>query len=879
MNFINRRLYKMLSYIVIILLGIGAFIFFSMDYLMELWWFTELGYEYYFLLRDGYLVSLLTAIILVFAPFIFLNFLLAARITQSDTQRSSPESGNGNENWLKTLISSRAIRVFIPLSLLLTIPLLIPVALNWESVLLYFFSSKSGVVDPVYGKDISFYLFSYPVYKLVNQELLITFSLLFTVIAIFYWRRYKKSSDQSAEFSLPGKIHLTSLILLIVLVAAWSISLERIDYLYESRHEPVFFGPGFVEMNYGLPLIWLTFIAFLGAAIAAVYYIFQKKGIKYIVGFALACLIFVAIKNTSWLPGLIEKIYIKPNPVKAEGKYIQFNIDATLNAFALDQVEQIDFPALSSLNPHITAKISDELYNVPVWDNDLLLEVYEELQTIRPFFRFFNVAVDRYMFGGREHQVNIGARELSINKLPEAAKTWNNKHLIYTHGYGAVVTPSQQTANQPPQWLLQNINLSTRYEKFKIERPEIFYGLADYSYAIVPNNAPTNFRTADRPELNPDYFGSGGLKISSLLRKLIVATFIRDKNIFFANSITDQSKILLRRNIFRRIKTITPFLQLDSSPYPVIVNNKIYWIMDAYTTSNLYPVVKPVSSPFKKIDETEDPETLNFVRNSVKIIVDAYNGSVDYYIVDEQAPIIRAYQRAYPFLFKNIAEMPEEFVKHLSYPQQLFTLQMQIYARFHQTDPEVFYQQSDALEFAQQDGKPMLPYYLIVDPLEKPTEVQSEYQNFILVSPMSPIGRENLRMVAVAGCMGEQCNKRYSAEIEAYNLPLDVQIDGPAQINAIINQTPEISRQFTLWGQRGSRVIRGRMIIMPVEKTIIYIQPIYLRASSQTKFPQLVRVVAVLGQHAAMDTSLQAAFQKLQKKINEQGARALDAHK
>jgi uncharacterized membrane protein (UPF0182 family) len=301
--------------------------------------------------------------------------------------------------------------------------------------------------------------------------------------------------------------------------------------------------------------------------------------------------------------------------------------------------------------------------------------------------------------------------------------------------------------------------------------------------------------------------------------------------------------------------------------------------MDAYTTSNIYPVVKPVSSPFKDIDAyTEEPETLNYVRNSVKIIVDAYNGTVDYYIVDEQDPIIRAYQRAYPFLFKNIADMPEVFVKHLSYPQQLFTLQMQIYARFHQTDPEVFYQQSDALEFAQQDGKPMIPYYLIVDPLEKSTEVQSEYQNFILVSPMSPIGRDNLRLVAVAGCFGEQCNQKYSAAIEAYNLPLDVQIDGPAQINAIINQTPEISSQFTLWGQRGSRVIRGRMIIMPVEETILYIQPIYLRASSQTKFPQLVRVVAVLGQHAVMDISLQAAFQKLQQKINERGARVLDAH-
>ena len=876
MNIIKNRLFKILSYAFIAILGIGAFIFFSMDYLMDLWWFTSLGYEFYFLKRDGYLASLLTSIILVFSPLIYVNFLLVTKIIKPDANQTNHE----NFSWIAKFLNKRAIKVFIPLSILLTIPILVPVALNWESFLLFFFSIKSGVVDPAYGKDISFYLFSYPVYTLVYQELLVTFSLLFTIIALFYWTSYKKVADSSAGFPIAGKIHLTCLIAIIVLLEAWSIALERIDYLYVSRHEPIFFGPGFVEMNAGVPLIWLTFFAFLGAAIATVYFIFQKKGIKFIAGFTVAFIIIVVIRNTSFIPGLIEKIYVKPNPVKSEGKFIQFNIDATLNAFELDQVDQIDYPALSSLNPQITTKISEELTNIPVWDNDLLLDVYEQLQTIRPFFSFFSVAVDRYTFENREHQVNIGARELSLNKLPEAAKTWNNKHLVYTHGYGAVITPSQQKANQPPQWLLKNISLTTQHEKFKIQRPEIFYGLADYSYAIVPNNAPTTFNNSANPELNSAYQGSGGLRISSLLRKLIIASFLGDKNIFFSKSITDQSRVLLRRNINSRVKAITPFLHLDSSPYPVIANNKIYWIVDAYTTSNIYPIVKPVPSPFHISDSPADEqETLNYIRNSVKIIIDAYNGTVDYYIVDERDPIIAAYRRAYPSLFKNITEMPEVFVKHLSYPQQLFTLQMQIYSRFHQTNPEVFYQQSDTLDFAKQDGKPINPYYLIVDPLEKPTEEESDYQNFILVSPMSPIGRDNLRLVAVAGCFKkEHCDKQYSATIRSFNFPLDVQIDGPSQINALINQTPEISRQLSLWNQRGSKVIQGRMIIMPVEKTVLYIQPIYLQASSKTNFPQLVRVVAVLGQQAVMDISLQAAFSKLQKKINALSFGASEPH-
>ena len=337
----------------------------------------------------------------------------------------------------------------------------------------------------------------------------------------------------------------------------------------------------------------------------------------------------------------------------------------------------------------------------------------------------------------------------------------------------------------------------------------------------------------------------------------------------FSTSVNNRSRLLILRNIKERIATIAPFLKQDSSPYPVIVDQKIYWIIDAYTTSDLYPVVQPVDSPFVEHDPEKEPETINYVRNSIKIIVDAYNGSVDFYIVDPDDPIVSAYKSAYPTLFKSMSDMPKQFIRHLSYPQDLFSLQMQIYARYHQTDPNVFYQQSQALQFATMEGNVMIPYYLTIDILDKPGRRESEHEKFVLVNPYSPIGRDNLNSIVLAGCLDvENCNDEYIADIYFYAFPENVQVDGPEQVNALIEQNPEISSLFSLWDQRGSKVIRGRMLILPIEKSILYIQPIYLVSSATTSFPQLARIIVSMNQETAMGNSVESAYKQLEQKLS-----------
>lgn len=868
----NTRRLRLIAFTLIILAILAAGLYYGKDFLMELWWYTSLDLASYFLLRETYHIAAIAVLVLLLAAMVFANLHIAGKIQQAATGIAAPD-GSELPGRQRSLLN-RLFHFASPLqnmlvSLLLALVLVLPLYPAWEDFLLYFASSPAGIQDPAYGKDISYYLFSYPVHRLLQRELLLVFILLLVVLAIFYRREQRKSSEHKDALPLPGKIHLTALILAILFIEAWGIYLERIGLLYESRHEPVFFGPGFVEMRYGLPLLWLKFISFLGAGLTGVFYLHHRKGAGYIAAFGAAFLLFTGLKNLPLLPELLEEYYVKSNPVAAEQRYMQYNINATLHAFGLNRLEKIEYPLLSSLTLEVNAEISEELHNIPVWDNDLLSNVYQQLQAIRPFYRFDDIAVDRYTLNGRESQVNIAARELAFGKLPAEAQTWNNRHLIYTHGYGAVITPSDQQAGKPMRWLLKNITLDTAHESLKITRPEIYYGLADYSYAIVPNSAPSSFGKTTADDLISTYQGSGGLKLSSLLHKLVVSAYLGDSDIFFSTAITSQSRILVRRNIRERIHAITPFLQLDANPYPVILDGKIYWIVDAYTTSTRYPLVKPVTAPFDAEDsENQVSDQINYVRNSVKIIVDAYHGKVDYYIVDHQDPVIDTYRRLYPTLFKDISRMPKGFIRHLNYPRALFTLQMQIYSRYHQQRPEVFYQQSDTLEFPEQGGEAITPYYLLLDPLEKPTVSDSEYQSFLLVSPMSPVGRENLRLIAVAGCFdNERCRETFSNNIQIYHFPRDIQVEGPAQISGIMDQNPEISRQLTLWNQRGSKVIRGKMIIVPVERSLLYIQPLYLSATSATGFPQLARIVVVMNRQAVMDTSLSGAFRQLQKKL------------
>lgn len=841
----------------------GVLVFAATHFLIEIWWHASLDMLLYYLMRIAYRDVIALVVTLIQGCFIFLNFILIPLLLRFEPGQLFADLRILNR--LSILMLTPSKRLFVISAVIFTIPILTPIYLHWEDFLMFYFNAGASQQDPVFGKDIDFYLFSYPLYKLLQNEMLAVFSLLFVTIGIGYWVAFRQLNKRYEELPAGVKIHLTLLILFIVAILAWSISLERFDILYVDRHEPVYFGPGFVETKFQLPLIWLNFLFFLLTAAAAISYLYRRRGLKLMSVCAAIYIAMVAIKHTHWVPALIDRFYVAPNPVTAERNNIAYNIEATLQAFGLDQVETVDYPLNRDLASIDTRAINDVLENIPLWDHELLLSGYDQLQAIRPFYGFNDVAVDRYRIGGRNVQVNVAARELNTDKLPQAAKTWNNLHFIYTHGYGVVITPSLQEANRPMQWLVRELNNLTDYEQLTIKKPEIFYGLSDYQYAIMPNDARAPQPKDGEYQLRNDLQVNGGVAISSLIRRMVFATYFADIDLLVTTNLTDSSRILFRRNIKEQVQTLAPFLTIDDNPYPVVVDHKIYWIVDAYTTSSHYPVVGRREFPF---EGGENVKQLNYIRNSVKIIVDAYSGALDFYLMDRNDPVAMTYRNIYPTLFKDVEEIPEAFINHLSYPSRLLALQMTVYARYHQTSPDVYYQQSEAMNYPQVNGEKVLPYFLTIAPVGGISRADPDLYRFLLISPLTLIGRDNLGMIAMAGCIkAANCQSAYSADMAVYRFPLDQQVEGPAQISGFINQDPDISRQLTLWRQRGTTVINGRMIIVPVAGTVLYIQPIYTRAKRSTGFPQLTRIIVAMNTVPAMDTTIEGAFAKLKGKL------------
>jgi uncharacterized membrane protein (UPF0182 family) len=480
----------------------------------------------------------------------------------------------------------------------------------------------------------------------------------------------------------------------------------------------------------------------------------------------------------------------------------------------------------------------------------MLDDVYKQLQNLRTYYDFPNVNVDRYTVNDFYQQVFLSARELNYTSIPEGAKNWVNEHLSYTHGFGAVMTPADQAGGEPLVWFIHGIPPESEYG-FEIKQPGIYYGQDANNYVIAPNTSGEIDYPKGATNVMTSYSGKGGVPIDSLIKRFVFSVFFKDKNIFFTTKMTPDSRMLLRRTLAERVRILAPYLIFDSEPYVVVTQNKLYWIQDAYTASDMYPI----SVPF-----TAQTGEINYIRNSVKIIMDAYDGSVDFYLFDPQDPIIGAYSRIYPGVFKDASQMPDELQAHVRYPKEIFETQMAIYAKYHQTDPEVFYQQEDTWNFAKtykgMEASEIKPYYLTLD-LIKPGRF-----DFLLLLPMSPSGRDNLRSLTLVGC-----DRPYYGKIIVYNFPKGELVYGPSQIYALANQDTEIAQQFTLWDQAGSEVDRGKIIVLPVGKVILYIQPVYLKSATQIKIPELKRLIVSQGQIVIMEKSLEEGYAQLQKRI------------
>jgi len=834
-----------------------AFYFIFLDLFVDLWWFESLKLEAYFWLKLLYKFFLSGGVTLVFFAIFFFHFWVASRYLGLNPPDEILDSIDKRRRFQRfsEMFMSGSVKIYTPISLVLAIFIAIPFYNQWETSLLFFFGGKSGVSESIYGNDISFYLLSFPIYTLVQQELLTTAILIFCMIGILYWLEHIFVPDQRIEYPIGAKVHLIILIGFVVAFVVWGFMLQRFSLLYTNSHEPVFYGPGFVEIRYKLPLIWLGIATFLATAITASLFIFSEKH-RIKAPFLISLVAFLCVlglPKIDFIPYLIQKFIVNPNPVKAEKPFIQHNIDATLDAYDLRNIKTVEMPVKLDATADIEAWSTQKHFeNIPVWDREYIIDSYKQLQEIRPYYKFLSVDEDRYFVLDHTRQVNLAAREINIAKLPPEAQNWENTHLRYTHGYGAVITPAAQDAGNPLVWYLRDLNMHSDVG-FNVKHPDIYYGQEKFDYAIVPNNLNIVGIAGSDPTMTESYHGEGGVPIPSLFRKALFAFYFKDEKIFFSTNISTESKVKIYRNINDRIKKLTPFLHQDKDPYLVLTNDRFYWIQDAYTLSDRYPASKPADDDFLDGDEK-----FNYIRNSVKIVVDAFDGDVDFYISDPSDAIIQAYNNAYPGLFKNLDEMPAELKKHLRYPRELYYLQMKVFAKYHQQSPELFYEQAETWQFANVRDQQVMPYYQTMD-----FGHCNAREEFVMINPMTPVNRDNLSMIGVAGTLDTaKCGLDYKPSITIYKFGKDVQVNGPAQVEALVNQDPEISAQFTLWGQQGSSVKMGRMIILPMGNTVLYVHPIYL-ASVKNKIPELTRVIVSIGNEVVMDKTIWSAFNRL----------------
>ena len=833
-----------------------AFNFIFLDFFVDLWWFESMGLKGYFLLRIFYRYLISSGVLFLFFLIFFTNFWVASRYVGYSAGESCALDDlacQQRHRRILPLLRSGSLKVYTPLSVLIAIPVASGFYHRWEEGLLFFFGPRSGMTDPAFGKDIGFYLFAYPVFTLLQSRLLAAFLVLLAALCLMYYVESRVLNQDDLILPRGVRIHLSIIASVLILIVVWGFFLERIALLYTDAHAPRFTGPGFIEMKMRLPLIWLSIMAFLATAISGLVYLHRRRGLKIFVAAAVAFVLILAVRNTSFLFDAIDTYYVQPNEISRERPYIDMNIRATLDAFNLTDVETRNYRLSPDPQYDTDSDIQQNLRNVPVWDRELLDEVFTQLQGIRTYYSFPGIDVDRYTVDGQYQQVFLAARELSLEKLPEGAQNWINRRLQYTHGYGAVMTPASQGGDEPINWFMRDLPLVSDLD-FEIRRPQIYFGEEDYDYVIVPND----IGEIDHPlESNGDaifhYDGSGGVSIASPLRKILFAIHFRDRNIFFTTKTNRRSRILYRQNIRQTTKRVTPFLLLDQDPYLVAVEEGLFWIQDGYTHSDMYPYARKYGT-MPHEDEFGD-ETFNYIRNSVKIVIDAYNGRIDHYIAEPDDPIVRAYSRIYPGLLKPLDRMPENLRKHIRYPKQIFSAQMSVFTRYHQRTPEVFYREEDTWEFSKSQAGPMRPFYMTLNLMNR------RNQEFMLLSPMSPVGRDNLRSLVAVGCDGENYGK-----MVVFSFPRGRQVHGPSQVSALINQDTDIAQEFTLWDQAGSHVEMGRMIVFPVGNTIIYIQPVYLRSTARLQIPELKRIIVSAENMVAMDRTLSGALRQLTEK-------------
>jgi uncharacterized protein len=840
----------------IIFFGLAAIIIVSLivlgladELLVDFLWFGVLGFRSVFLTQLGAQITIFAAVWFVAFVAICASCFVALGLSQERERlhvvRRSEEMTEVN---LPELIRAFGDRIpwrllVVAASVLLGLFAGSGEASSWDTYLKGFYAAPFGRTDPAFGKNLSFYVFTLPLLEDWRDLFMLILFLTAAATGIVYWARGALDFRESPpRISRGAAAHFSVLLAVFFVPRAMNYWLARPELLLHSNG--VVYGLRYVDHVLWEPGLWLLVVLSLVAAAISLANLGQR-GLRLPV--VAVIVLFGPAIFLNLIQPVIEKLYVKPDELRVEKPYLERNIALTRMAYHLDSVDVRQFDGSGKLTRVSLEKDAPTVNNIRLWDPRPLLATYRQLQEIRLYYDFQDVDIDRYWINGKYTEVMLSPRELNVSLLPDNAQTWVNRHLKFTHGSGLTMSPvNAKDSEGLPVFYIKNIPAESDVG-FKIPQPAIYFGQEPDSYAIVKAATPEFDYPLGADNVYSYYKGTGGVPVSGLIRRLLFSYFFRDINLLVTRNIIDGSRILIRRNISDRVAQLAPFLSQDPDPYVVLHDGHLVWILDCYTTSDHFPYSQ------------RNSEGINYIRNSVKVVIDAYNGTTDFYVADPADPIIRTWQRIFPAMFKPMSAMSDDLRQHIRYPEQYFLIQADIYRTYHMTDPAVFYNREDQWGFPREnyagETVPMQPYYVI---MRLPGETHDEY---ILMLPMVPESRGTVRDNMIAW-LAARCDGVDYGHLFEFAFSKDRLFYGPYQIQARINQNPDISQQYSLWNQMGSKVILGNLLVFPIANALLYVEPLYIRAENG-QLPELQRVIAAYSDRIVMGNDLGSTLNAL----------------
>ncbi|MHB8481782.1 MAG: UPF0182 family membrane protein [Nitrospiria bacterium] len=706
---------------------------------------------------------------------------------------------------------------------------------EWKDFLLYSNPVSFGKPDPLLGIDLGFFVFKLPFIIFLQHWFTGSILTILAFVVLFYiFKEGIRVNPQGFSIDQKPLQHISILVSLFFLVLAWGYQLDIYNLVYSRRG--IVYGAVYADIYSRLPVLkFLIFLSLLGSLVIIVSSFRKGYGIPLAV---MGTVLAVQLIGGGVFPDLIHRFKVVPNEIVMERPYIERNIENTRFAYNLNKIEVKDFPATENLNKEVLSRHESTLKNVRLWDHAPLEVTYRQLQQIRPYYDFVDVDNDRYWINGEYRQITLSPRELTYKNLP--IRNWINEHLTFTHGYGVTLGPVNRISKEGlPEFFIKDIPPVSSIP-LKITRPEIYFGEIPNEYVFVHSKAKEFDYPSGDSNVYTTYQGKGGVSLMSFGQKLIFAAYFGSLKILLSNDLTSDSRIMYYRNVRERVSRLIPFITLDQDSYLVITNEgRLVWMLDGYTTTSMIPYAQPIAG------------FGNYIRNAVKITVDAYDGSILLYISDPEDPIIQSYAKIFPGVFLPLEKMPKDLRSHIRYPVDMFNLQAYLYSTYHMKDPQIFYNKEDLFNIPKKGDRAMEPYYTI---MKLPHEDKEE---FVLLNSFTPSKRDN--MIAWLAARSDEPNY---GKLIMYLFPKQKLIYGPRQVEARIDQDAFISQQLSLWNQRGSQVIRGSLLVIPIEDSLLYIEPLYLAAEAGS-LPELRRVIVAYGNHLVMEENLEAAIQSL----------------